>query len=426
MMNEKDKINSEFDSHYSGLQSCVPAVRFEGFRESWKDTKMSECASVIGDGLHGTPKYVEESEIFFINGNNLVSGSIVITEDTKKVHETEQSKRDTGLGTNTILMSINGTIGNLALYRGEKVMLGKSVAYITLKDNADGYIYYCLQTKRIKTYFFNSLTGSTIKNLGLKAIRESTLFIPENRKEQTKIGNYFQQLDTLISQHQKKHDKLLTVKKALLEKLFPKQGEAEPEIRFKGFGGEWEEKSLGENAEFSKGQGYSKNDLSDSGTPIILYGRLYTQYQTTISEVDTFALNNGKSILSKGSEVIVPASGETAEDIARASAVVKSGIILGGDLNIVYPNAKLDPIFLALSISNGKANKDLSKRAQGKSVVHVRNNDLKEIDINYPHTKEQTQIGTLFQKLDTLITQHQTQLKKLNNIKQACLSKMFV
>jgi len=198
-----------------------------------------------------------------------------------------------------------------------------------------------------------------------------------------------------------------------------------PAIRFKGFSGKWEEKDLGNNAEFSKGQGYSKSDLVDSGCPIILYGRLYTNYETTISQVDTYALVNEKSILSKGSEVVVPASGETAEDIARASAVVSNGIILGGDLNIIYPNSKIASIFLALYISNGRTQKELSKKAQGKSVVHVRNDDLKQLSIYSPKEKEQTQIGNFFQQLDRLIAQHQQKHDKLRCVKKALLTKMF-
>ena len=245
-------------------------------------------------------------------------------------------------------------------------------------------------------------------------------------KEQTKIGNYFQQLDTLIARHQRKHKKLLQIKKSLLEKMFPKPGKSTPEIRFKGFNGKWDEKKLGELADFSKGQGYSKNDLVEEGNPIILYGRLYTKYQTVIAEVDTFALSVDKSIHSKGNEVIVPASGETSEDIARASAVVSSGVLLGGDLNIIYPNNKINSVFLALTISYGQTQKDLSRRAQGKSVVHVRNTDLKEIEIYYPCKKEQSQIGDLFKHLDSLIAQQQAQIEKVKQIKQACLAKMFV
>lgn len=198
-----------------------------------------------------------------------------------------------------------------------------------------------------------------------------------------------------------------------------------PAIRFKGFSGEWVSKKLGDKAEFLKGQGYSKSDLSDTGNPIILYGRLYTKYETVISVVDTFVKDNGKSIVSKGNEVIVPASGETAEDIARASAVIKSGVLLGGDLNIIYPNNEIDSIFLAITISNGATQKDLSKRAQGKSVVHVRNADLKEITIHYPNKNEQTKISDYLQQIDTLIAQHQQKHDKLFNLKQSLLEKMF-
>ena len=198
-----------------------------------------------------------------------------------------------------------------------------------------------------------------------------------------------------------------------------------PEIRFKGFNEEWEERKLGVMADFFKGHGYSKNDLVEFGTPIILYGRLYTKYETIISDVDTFALDYKGSIYSTGNEVVVPASGETAEDIARASAVIKSGILLGGDLNIIYPNSKINSIFLALTISNGKPQKDLSKRAQGKSVVHLRNTDLKEVDILYPCKDEQTQIGTFFKHLDHLITLHQRKYNKLVTVKKAMLEKMF-
>ena len=141
----------------------------------------------------------------------------------------------------------------------------------------------------------------------------------------------------------------------------------------------WAQRKLGDVAEFSKGNGYSKGDLVSSGTPIILYGRLYTKYETIIENVDTFVEMKENSVLSKGGEVIVPSSGETAKDISRASVVLKSGIVLGGDLNIIKPEDTIFPLFLAITISNGKQQKELSKRAQGKSVVHVNNSDLKEV-----------------------------------------------
>ncbi|CUQ69705.1 EcoKI restriction-modification system protein HsdS [[Ruminococcus] torques] len=147
--------------------------------------------------------------------------------------------------------------------------------------------------------------------------------------------------------------------------------------------------------------------MTDAGTPIILYGRLYTKYQFAISEVDTFAVPRNGAVYSQGNEVIVPASGETAEDIARASAVEKSGVLLGGDLNILRPFDFINPLFLALAISNGEPKKELAKKAQGKSVVHIHNTDIQEVTIAYPSRTEQDRIVSVFRQLDNLITLHQ-------------------
>ena len=134
-----------------------------------------------------------------------------------------------------------------------------------------------------------------------------------------------------------------------------------PKIRFKGYEDDWEQRKLDNVAEFSKGRGYSKGDLIELGTPIILYGRLYTNYETSISDVDTYVEAKDGSVYSRGGEVIVPASGESAEDIARAATVDKSGILLGGDLNVVMPNEDINSGFLAISISNGNPQRELAK-----------------------------------------------------------------
>ena len=178
-------------------------------------------------------------------------------------------------------------------------------------------------------------------------------------------------------------------------------------------------------ADYSKGNGYSKSDLTENGTPIILYGRLYTKYQFAIDEVDTFATPKDGSIYSQGNEVIIPASGETAEDIARASAVEKSGILLGGDLNILRPFNFINPLFLALTISNGEPQKELAKKAQGKSVVHIHNSDIQEVTVSFPTRAEQDRIVAVFRSLDNLITLHQRKYDKLTNVKKSMLEKMF-
>ncbi|WNF69920.1 restriction endonuclease subunit S [Streptococcus suis] len=201
-----------------------------------------------------------------------------------------------------------------------------------------------------------------------------------------------------------------------------------PRLRFPGFTDAWKQRKLGEVATFAKGNGYSKKDLVIEGSPIILYGRLYTKYETVISEVDTFVSvedNNNSVVYSEGGEVLVPASGESSLDIARASVVAKKGIILGGDINIIRLHSEIFPVFLALTISNGKQQKGLSKRAQGKSVVHLHNSDLKKVDLDFPTLPEQEAIGNFFSDLDQLITLHQRKLDDVKELKKALLQKMF-
>ena len=180
-----------------------------------------------------------------------------------------------------------------------------------------------------------------------------------------------------------------------------------PEIRFPGFTDPWEQRKLGDMATFAKGKGYSKSDLCDDGNPIILYGRLYTKYETVISEVDTFAEAKDGSVYSVGGEVIVPASGETAEEISIASVVANSGVLLGGDLNVISPSDSLDPAFLAISITYGNPHNEMAKLAQGKTVVHLHNDDLKKIDLLFPTLEEQRRIRDVFYDIDNIITLHQ-------------------
>lgn len=212
----------------------------------------------------------------------------------------------------------------------------------------------------------------------------------------------------------------------MVQKMFPKPGGKAPEVRFGGFFGPWSSEDMKTLGTFSKGAGFSKSDLKASGTPIVLYGRLYTDYQTAISHVDTFVEDRKGTVKSKGNEVVVPASGETAEDIARASALLTSGIIIGGDLNIISPCERLDPYFLALALSNGQAKHDLARRAQGKTVVHVRAADISSVSIRFPELREQERIAAYFRSIDELIVRHSNQIKKLQQVKLACQESMFV
>ena len=200
----------------------------------------------------------------------------------------------------------------------------------------------------------------------------------------------------------------------------------EPKIRLKGFNGDWNNDTIGNIATFSKGRGYSKSDLTSEGNPIILYGRLYTNYSAVIKSVGTYATLKAGSVLSKGNEVIIPGSGETPEDIAIASAVEQSGVILGGDLNIVTFNPdKIVPAFAAMSITNSKTHSELRGYAQGKTVVHLHNSNIAKGHISYPAKDEQLAIASCISSLDNLIKSTTKKIESLKQVKAASLQSMF-
>lgn len=200
----------------------------------------------------------------------------------------------------------------------------------------------------------------------------------------------------------------------------------EPQIRFKRFHGAWISYTLGEMVTFSKGTGYSKTDLCKEGNPIILYGRMYTKYESVIDTVDTFVIPKNNSVYSTGGEVIIPGSGESPEDISVASTVKNAGVILGGDLNILKFDTKLyDPTFMAMAITYSPTRMQLSVFAQGKTIVHLRNSEIAKGHIYFPHIEEQKIIARYVSSLDTQISSVSSRLASLKQVKEASLQAMF-
>ena len=380
----------------------VPKIRFAGFTDAWEQRKLGDILRTLSFKPYlKTPEQDGKFEIIQ-QGNDPIIGFAngEPCEDFR----------------NTVIFGDH----TLSLYKPKSpfFVATDGVRILQGVNEMDGnYLLSLLERNRPKSEGYK-------RYYSILADRE--VLFTDNRDEQKQIGTYFEQLDNLITLHQRKLDKLVILKKAMLEKMFPQNGSNVPEVRFAGFTGSWERRKVSELADFSKGSGYSKGDLKENGTPIILYGRLYTKYQFEIGEVDTFADIKPGSVLSKGDEVIVPASGETAEDIAIAAAVVKPGILLGGDLNILHPFGFMNPSFVALSISNGQPQKELARKAQGKSVVHVHNSDIQEVTICYPDREEQDKIVSTFSQLDNLITLHQRKHESLKRVKAALLQKMFV
>ncbi|OPZ94368.1 MAG: EcoKI restriction-modification system protein HsdS [Firmicutes bacterium ADurb.Bin419] len=187
---------------------------------TWKKVKIQDVTTVLGDGLHGTPKYTEDGEYAFVNGNNLVNGKLIIKKDTKRVDETQYEKYKKPLDERTIMVSINGTLGNVGVYNGEKVILGKSACYFNVKEEYDKeFIKYVVSSPVFKNYLENNATGTTIKNISLKQMREYEFDVP-SYELQRKISRILKNIDDKIETNQAINRNLLDQAEAYFNELF--------------------------------------------------------------------------------------------------------------------------------------------------------------------------------------------------------------
>jgi type I restriction enzyme, S subunit len=414
------------------INKNIPEIRFQGFMEDWEERKLGEGALKIGDGLHGTPRYSSNGDIAFINGNNLVSGKIMINSQTKYVTSNQQSQDDKELKQGTILMSINGTIGNLAWYNGEKVMLGKSAAYIEASSFDKNFLYQLLQTSKTKCYFLNNLTGTTIKNLGLKTIRETPTLVPKI-DEQKRIGQFFKKLDETIALHQQELTTLKQTKQGFLQKMFPKEGEFVPEIRFLGFTGKWKNCKLNSIVDRLKSYSLSRDvETSEyTGYKYIHYGDIHTKVADVIDESSN--LPNIKAgnyeLLKKGDLVLADAS-EDYQGIATPAVItidMPYKLVSGLHTIALRPKPKqVDSLFLYYLINSPIFKKYGYKAGTGMKVFGISIANLLKFETSFPLLKEQAQIGVFFKQLDDTIALHQRELDALKETKKAFLQKMFV
>jgi len=228
-----EKIDKSIELHQKNIDEAnafmgsVLNEIFEELEEKYSKKHLKDIVSKLGDGLHGTPKYDEAGEYYFINGANVSDNKIVVNQNTKKVNEEEYHKYKKELNDKTIFVSINGTLGNIGLYDNEKCILGKSACYFNLLDNIDKiYITYVLKNQDFQQYIRENATGATIKNVSLKTMREYNVVLPPLSIQQ-KVVNYLDSVSEKTEMLKRvQHDKmesLKALKASILDKAF--QGE---------------------------------------------------------------------------------------------------------------------------------------------------------------------------------------------------------
>jgi len=393
----------------------MPALRFEGFGGEWASSELGKLLDITSAARVHKNEWTDAGVPFFRTSDVV---SIYKGQENKKAYISlelykELSARSGIVRKDDLLITGGGSIGIPYLITTVDPMYFKDADLLWLKNTTgtNGYLLFTFFSSPPFRKYINSITHiGTISHYTIEQAKTTPIHISKESEEQTKIGNYFQQLDTLIAQHQQKHDKLLNLKKSLLEKMFPKQGATVPEIRFNGFSGEWEKKEVQEVA----------NRYDNLRIPITATDR--------ISGSTPYYGANGiqgyvEGQTHDGEFILVAEDG--ANDLKNYPVQYVNGKIwVNNHAHVLQAKNNIaDNYFLKLSISHTEIEAFLV--GGGRAKLNSETMMKIVIDISSKNG-EQTKIGNLFKQLDTLLTQHQAQLKKLNNIKQACLEKMFV
>ncbi|WP_130537140.1 restriction endonuclease subunit S [Thiomicrorhabdus indica] len=405
-----------------------PELRFPEFNDSLQRVKLGLLTTKISDGIHSTPIYDEQGDYFFVNGNNLINGRIAIDEKTKRVNEAEFQKHQRELHNNTILLSINGTIGNMAFFRGEKIVLGKSACYINVdpEKSEKRFVSNYIQTTHVRKFFNGQLTGSTIKNLSLYTVKSLPVFIPKI-EEQQKIADFLSSVDQKIEQLTEKHRLLTDYKKGVMQQLFTQQ------TRFKDDQGndypEWGFVKLN-----------SVTSLITKGTTPTSIGHIFQVEGINFIKAESLAnhrVDNSKTAkISAKCDDAMKRSRLMENDIvfSIAGTLGRTAIITSNDLPantnqaiaIIRLADKRHVPFIHLSLNLSEISKYIRQVLSVGAQPNLNLQQVGEIKIKLPCIEEQQKIADFLTAIDQKIQQTQTTLNQTQAFKKGLLQKMFV
>ena len=400
-----------------------PKVRFAGFTEDWEQRKLGEIADIVGGGTPSTnnPSYWNGDIDWYAPAE--IGEQIFLTGSQKKITVLGLQKSSaTILPVGSVLFTSRAGIGNTAILAKQGATNQGFQSIVPDSQITDSYFIFS-RTHELKKYAEIVGAGSTFTEVSGKQMARMPILMPKI-DEQVCIGTFFRNLDRLITLHQRKRGRLENIKKAMLEKMFPKNGADVPEVRFAGFTEDWEQRKLGEIADIVGGGTPSTNNPSYWNGDIDWYApaEIGEQIFLTGSQKKITVLGLQKSsatILPVGSVLFTSRAG-----IGNTAILAKQGATNQGFQSIV-PDSQITDSYFIFSRTH-----ELKKYAEivgaGSTFTEVSGKQMARMPILMPKIDEQVCIGTFFRNLDRLITLHQRKVALLQNIKKACLEKMFV
>lgn len=389
-----------------------PALRFKGFTDPWEQRKLGEVFEEYSEKNHA-----ELPPLTIIQG-----GGTIRRDESERALQYDKSSLSNYKMVNKddFIIHLRSFEGGLEKASSQGII---SPAYHTFHgEDVDSRFYYAyfrsknFINKDLKPHVYGIRDGRSIDIEGMKTIRIPWASYPEQKS----IGDFLTHLDTLITLHQRKYEKLVNIKKSMLDKMFPQNGASVPEIRFKGFTDPWEQRKVGTLIE-----DYTEKTVTQNQYPVLTS----SQQQGIVLQEDYFAdrqvttdNNVGYYVLPKGYFTYRSRS-DTDVFVFNRNNIVDKGII--SYYYPVFAPKSCDSNFLLRRLNHG-IKKQLSMAAEGTGQKVLAHAKFKNMAVDVPSQSEQEKIGTILEELDTLITLHQRKLEKLQNIKKSCLEKMFV
>lgn len=404
-----------------------PALRFKGFTDPWEQRKLGDVADIVGGGTPSTnnPNYWDGDIDWYAPAE--IAGQIYFDSSQRKI--TEQGYENSSakmLPPGTVLFTSRAGIGKTAILSKKGCTNQGFQSIVPHNDELDSYFVFS-RTDELKQYGELVGAGSTFVEVSGKQMAAMNLKMPTTIEEQQTIGRFFKRLDTLITLHQRKYEKLVNIKKSMLDKMFPPNGASVPEIRFKGFTDPWEQRKFSELVQIERGG--SPRPIDD----------FITDAPNGLNWVKIGDAPTQGNYITKTAEKIRPEGLSKTREVHPGDLILSNSMSFGkpyimgidgcihdGWLLIRNTYGVFDLTFLCHLLGTPQMLSQYRSLAAGSTVNNLNKELVGNTVVTIPSITEQRVLGDYLEQLDTLITLHQRKLEKLQNIKKSCLEKMFV
>lgn len=404
-------------SSSNGIEK-YPLLRFNGYNNPWMTQKLGDLGTFIKGAPLSKADISNEGNPFILYGELYTTYSEVTHSVKRKTDKTVEQQFYSKIG--DVIMPTSGeTPEDIAtascIMLPDVILAGDLLIYRT--EQIDGrFVSYAIKNK-VNKQISSVAQGKSVVHVRADELAKICITFPA-LDEQKKILNLLELLDTRIATQQSLIETLKKYKRGVVKTLLdPKQNQRKGVI--------WTTDTIGKLGTFIKGAALSKADISDFGTPFVLYGELYTTYKEVVRSIArTTQASVDDVYFSKVGDVVIPTSGETPEEISTASCIMVPNVILAGDLNI-YRSTIVDGRIMSYLL-NHIVNAQIARVAQGKSVVHVQASEVGKISITYPDHNEQERIAQILELIDNRIAVSEKALISMQMMKKAFLQQLFI